>query len=761
MLRFCVLLLVGAYSMVLALQAPARSVALFVAVVALLSGRYRCSRPLAVFLLGWLISGLTAMQLASQQLDPALEGKTLVVRVQIADFAATRGDSLRFVAVPVSPAGLPAKIRLSWFDAGLEPAIGESWQLRVRLRRPRGFSNPGGFDYENWLFRSSIGATGYVLDGQLLEKGYAGPRASIVQLRARSAQRLQALLPPDEARAVLMAITVGAKHEVSPDAWSRYARTGTSHLMAISGLHIGLAGGLAYAVTWLLTALLLPRANLRVLSVVCTVPVVVGYAAISGLGIPAQRAALMSGLAVAGVLLRRPLRSVRQLALVCVLTIIVNPLIVWAPGFQLSFAAVAILLIAAGHWRGRPDGPAWHSKLSYRLRDLWSVQLLLLFGLFGLTAMQFGRAALLAPLVNMIVLPVFGFVSVPLGLGGLLMAGPTTAAGDLLLQLAHRSIRLVTYIIECADLLPLSRVSLASLSRAGHAAACLACVYVLLPRGWPGRGLAVVAVSVAILSRPAALPARCMELSVLDVGQGMSVVLRTRDHTVLFDTGPRFRGGADAAQLVVVPFLNHLAVNDVDLLIISHADLDHAGGVNTLLARKSVTAVVAGEVIPGLPAAEACHAGQVWQFNDMRLQVLHPRRDSAWSGNNASCVVLASLGRHRLLLTGDIESTVERMLADMPGVVDTVVVPHHGSNTSSSSPFVQALKPGLAIVSAGYRNRWGLPTPAVIDRWRSTGAQLVTTAEGGALSQRFCRGQVPAELRRHRSSSRRFWTQPL
>ncbi|MGI9261122.1 MAG: ComEC/Rec2 family competence protein, partial [Woeseiaceae bacterium] len=215
------------------------------------------------------------------------------------------------------------------------------------------------------------------------------------------------------------------------------------------------------------------------------------------------------------------------------------------------------------------------------------------------------------------------------------------------------------------------------------------------------------------------------------------------------------------AKLVTVPFLDNLAERKIDLLIVSHADLDHAGGVTTLLASKTIESVVTGEAIPQLPNATRCGVGQTWHFGQMQLRVLHPQPDSAWSGNNASCVLLVQLAEHRLLLTGDIESPVERLLTPALENVDVVIVPHHGSNTSSSLAFVQALRPRLALVSAGFGNRWGLPTPAVVDRWRSVGAEIAITANDGALSQRYCRGLEPGELRRNRVSARRFWTQPL
>ena len=265
-----------------------------------------------------------------------------------------------------------------------------------------------------------------------------------------------------------------------------------------------------------------------------------------------------------------------------------------------------------------------------------------------------------------------------------------------------------------------------------------------------------------VLHKPSVPPRDCVDLHVLDVGQGLTVVMRTSAHAVVYDAGPAFRSGTDTAALVTIPFLDALGIAEIDLLVVSHADLDHAGGFASLISAKSTGEVIAGEALSGAPAnVEPCVAGQRWILDALHLTVVHPGSDSAWHGNNASCVLLAAIGDQKVLLTGDIEAGVESFLVEHLPLANTVIVPHHGSNTSSSERFVNALRPQTAIVSTGYRNRWGFPKPGVVDRWRSVGSEVVNTAADGAVSQRICRGIPPAPLRRNRRDNRRFWSLPV
>jgi competence protein ComEC len=298
-------------------------------------------------------------------------------------------------------------------------------------------------------------------------------------------------------------------------------------------------------------------------------------------------------------------------------------------------------------------------------------------------------------------------------------------------------------------------------STMGRLSLAIILAWAVLPRAWPGRYAAVLGLVALLSARVAGPPEDCADVRMLDVGQGLAVVVRTRQRTLLYDTGAAFRGGSDMASRVVLPYLSSQGVRRIDRLVLSHSDIDHAGGAARILADVEVGEVLAGEP-DTVPIAAACRRGQAWRWDGVGFRVLHPGAGERRAGNDASCVVLVSAGDAGLLLSGDIEAGVERLLvaARVPGNVDAVVVPHHGSATSSSEAFVRVLAADLALVSAGYRNRWQLPRPEVVERWRSAGAAVLDTARDGAIAFRLCGKSGITKLERNRKRSRRVWYEP-
>jgi competence protein ComEC len=634
------------------------------------------------------------------------------------------------------------------------------------LRAPRGFANPHAFDYERWLFREKIGATGYAVSA---ERSVQQPMTgTLSRLRNHLLSRIHGLLPDDDARAVLLAITIGARQDVTRTQWDRYARSGTSHLMAISGLHVGLAAAGLYLVFRVLGAPLACGRNVRDPAVVAAALGATGYALISGLAVPAQRALLMVIIVTIAALLRRRQRFANVLALACLAILIAEPMATLAPGFQLSFFAVALLLWSLRQTRDSRHGqntPGLARLVSAPGR-LGSLQLTLLLGLIPVTVLEFGRIAWLAPFVNLVALPVFNFCTVPLALAGIALDGPFHVAGDALLHLSHQSIWPVLWIVERAAELPYADLQIVPLQGAMLAVLWCAALWALLPPHFPGRWIAWIAAMAVVLHRPERPPEDCMDVHVLDVGQGQAVVVQTRSHLAVVDTGPAFRSGSNTAALVLVPFIRSLGVSRVDTLLVSHADLDHAGGVATLLQHFPVDELLSGELLsvpgewPGRP--NRCETGQRWDWDGIEFRILHPGRDDAYTGNDASCVLEISAGEYRVLLAGDVESRVERQLLgrELLRTSQLVTVPHHGSRTSSSQAFVNALHARTAVVSAGFGNRWGFPKTEVVRRWQDSGAQVLTTATSGAVSQRICRTGGPAPAIEQRRVFRRYWHAP-
>ena len=726
-----------------------------IAALAVVVGARRRLRTLAAVVLIASAASLVATSRIADRIDREQTHVDVSTVFRIVDFPRVRTQSVGLVLQPLPLDGMPRRLRVTWYHGDATPQLGECWRFTVRLRRPRGFANPGGFDYEGWLFRNGIGATGYV-------RAAAGQadckRSWVSRLRAGAAERTASLLPADQAAAVLRAITVGTRDGLSPQQWERFAVTGTSHLMAISGMHIGLAAGASGSLCWALSALFRRRANHRTFAALCAALVALCYAIVSGFAIPARRACIMTMLACFAWCSRRRIPAWQVLGFAMIGVVVTSPVDALSPGFQLSFAAVALLI-----WHTKRVPRRSLSDKSQARVDLAeafvAVQFALLFGLLPLTAVLFGRAAWLAPLTNLLVLPIFSLVSVPLALTGLVLTGPLALVGDVLIWMAWHSLKIVLTIVDAAASLPRADLSTAGTHPfVGFAAVAVALVSVL-PVGWPGRGLlwvALLAVGAGIERR---LPAGCFDLHVLDVGQGFAAVVDVGDKTAVFDAGPAFRSGSDTGDLVVVPFLQALGKSHIDMLVVSHPDLDHAGGVASLLSALPARNVLAGG--HGFTLAQPfvpCVKGQFWRWSEVTFSVLHPGLAPPKNQNDGSCVLRIDTGAKTVLLTGDIEIGAERRLLRLPdlGAVDIVTVPHHGSKTSSHAGFVSRLSASVAIVSAGFGNRWGFPDSAVLARWEDSGATVYNTARSGAVSVRVCADGVRG-IREHRAASRRVW----
>jgi competence protein ComEC len=532
-------------------------------------------------------------------------------------------------------------------------------------------------------------------------------------------------------------------------------------LMAISGLHIGLAATGAFFLSWGLLAVFVRRRNVRDVALVTAIGLAFAYAELSGFAVPAKRAFLMAMLVAVAIILRRQIVAQHVLGIVCLLVLISNPLSIYAPGFMLSFLAVALLLWSSLTFNAVAEPQRLHpSRLMANVRILGRLQAVLLFGLMPVTIALFGRSSILAPLTNMIVVPVFSLVTVPASLLGLLFDGPLAGIGDLLLSIALASVNFVITIVNVVGNWSLAAFEPALRGMSVVLVSGATVVWAILPKGWPGRHLAFIALLATAIHKPASLPQGCVDLHVLDVGQGLAVILRTRNRVLVYDTGPSFQSGSSTAKLVIEPFLKSYGLRAIDMLVVSHADLDHSGGVEWLTDVFGVEQLRLGEELgENRPQGLPCHSGESWQWDGVHFEFLHPDRSGQWQGNDASCVLLVQAGEHKLLIPGDIEAKAERSITvrQVLPTVDLVVVPHHGSRTSSGVRFSAQLGPAIAVVSAGYHNRWGFPKPDVVARWESAGARVLTTAQSGAVSRQYCTDQNPGSLRRERVDAGRYW----
>ncbi|HNP65160.1 MAG TPA: DNA internalization-related competence protein ComEC/Rec2 [Woeseiaceae bacterium] len=727
--------------------------ALFVATVVMFLSR-RC-RYVALIMLGYLCFIVAGRTVIDHRLDARFEGDSMLAQVRIVDFPRPIGPSVTLLIEPVDDHRLPRRSRVSWYEPSALPKLGETWELELRLRRPRGHSNPGVFRLEDWMFREGIHASGYVVPGK---------RNRLLQSAAPNASRTFrhgfvefATTHGGDSAAVIVAVGIGARHLVSQAQWDRYARTGTSHLMAISGLHIGLAATSAFALLTLLFGCLRLRGNHLDRATGLSALIAGAYALVSGLAVPSQRATLMLVLAALAFVLRRRLDSPRVVTLAAILVYLADPLSILRPGFLLSFGAVVILLRYAQSTHDYASDRTPAGRLWTWLRSLTGMQFALLFGLLPLTTLYFSRVAILAPLANLIVVPLFSLVVVPATLLALGCYRWLPFLGRLALEIANASVTVIERLLAFIATVPFSSLSIAT-SGLHWLVVVLPVLWILLPRSFPGRWLALLAALALLTYRPASPRPGCFDLHVLDVGQGLAVILQTRTHTLLFDTGADYRGGGSASEQVILPFLQHRGIDAIDWLVVSHADNDHAGGVTTLLPLVRPGGIYAGEALPTTDALP-CVVGQQWQADGVSFRFIYPAGNRRPEGNDASCVLSVRVGRFRALLTGDIEAAAERDILERAvfSASDVVVIPHHGSLTSSTLPFVTRVRPRLAIASAGFANRWGLPRQEVVDRWQDTGARVVDTATSGAVSVSVCARDGIRHLRRNREAVQRFW----
>jgi competence protein ComEC len=723
------------------------------AVAAALLGAWALRRrPLACALaFGACVAAWTA--LAAQRaidgwLDPALEGEDLVVEGRVRGLPERLGELTRFELRTYRGPGprVPGLLRLSWYGDAPALAPGERWRLTVRLRRPRGSVNPGGFDYARWLLDAGIGATGYVRTFPPPQRvAPAGP--GLDRLRGALLARLERNLPPGQGAAVAVALAIGETGRISPQTWETLRRTGTVHLVAISGLHVTLLGGLAYALVrrgWPRIGRAARRVPAPVLAAPVAALVALAYAGLAGFAVPARRAALVFALAMAGLAARREVDLTRLLAVALWAVLLTDPLAPLGVGFWLSFGAVAaIAYLAAGRRRG--------GALREGIRVQAGLGILLavpVLGFFGLLA----PAGLPA---NLIAVPWVTLVSTPLALLAL-VAGGVSGLGPALGHAAAFNLEMLLHLLgACARSVPAWSwpVAPAPLLALG----LLGAVLLAMPRGAPGRAAGVLCVLVLALWRPPAPAPGEAWVSVLDVGQGLAAIVRTRHHALIYDTGPGYGGRLDAAQTALLPALRQSGLRRVDTLIVSHADGDHAGGLVSLRAGIAIGDILSGT--PGqVPGARACSGGQRWTWDGVTMRVLHPPADAMQADGNArSCVLRVDAG-DGLLLTGDIGAAQEAGLirAGLLERTAVVVAPHHGSGGSSSPAFVRAAAPRHVIFSAGYRNRYGHPPGRVRERYAAAGAACWCTAGHGAVHVRLAPRHPPV-LMALRASARRYW----
>ncbi|MCW8808015.1 MAG: DNA internalization-related competence protein ComEC/Rec2 [Rhodanobacter sp.] len=739
---------------------PPWCLALLLLAASLLAWRRPRWRWLAFLLLGVVWAAWRGGLAMDARLPRSLEGSDIVVVGRITGLPQVRRDASRFdlrvekATLDGKPLSLHGRLTVAWYvdPPALHPC--SRWRLLLRLRRPRGLLNPGGADSERSALERGIVATGYVRE-DIGNARLSAPAWCVDGVRDAVALGIAARVHSHHDAALLQAFSVGDTRGLEQHDWEVARANGVSHLIAISGFHVGVAAVFGVWLAMLIYALWprcgswLPRPQAQAAAALLAATV---YSALAGFGLPTVRTLLMIAVVALARCSRRASSGAQSLALAMVAILLVDPLAVLAAGFWLSFIGVAFLMLCL-QAQGR--------GLRAFLHELSAGQLVMTVALLPLTLWFFGQASLVGALSNLIAVPMVSFVIVPCALFGMLLLALCPPLASPVLRLAGLLAHAQWWLLEKMAHWPGAHWYLPSVTPWALLLALLGSLWLFLPRGVPMRWLGV------LLFLPLLLPSRTVPVDgafqvwVLDVGQGLSVLLRTRDHTLVYDAGARYPSGFDLGAAVVLPSIHALGIGRLDMLMISHGDNDHAGGARAVVDAFPQAVRHAGEParmsVPMLP----CHAGLAWQWDGVRFRVLSPLAGAAPGGksNDRSCVLLVEGRGGRMLLTGDISAAVEPQVAAAlgPGPEPVLLVPHHGSNRSSGAPFIAAVDPGLAVVSAGWRNRFGHPRPEVLARYAEAGVPVLNTAEEGALPLDFpADGSFVRELgwRRRR---RRYW----
>ena len=700
---------------------------------------------------GW--ANLRAHWRMADTLPSAWEERDIDVIAVVTDLpqAQQRGQRLRLDIEKTLTAGVhvPRRVQVNDYAEARVYQPGQRWRMTLRLKRPHATLNPHTFDAESWMLQQNIRATGQIRHAQLLQALVWHPAYLVDRLRLLLRQRMLATLQQRPYAGLVVALSIGDQSGIPQQQWQVFARTGLTHLVSISGLHVTLVAGLVAMLAgrcWRHRPQRLLWLPTRKLMLLCGALTALLYSLLAGFSIPTQRTLYMLAIAGWAMWSGRQLSIWRVWLLAAAVVLLFDPWAVLALGFWLSFGAVGCLLWASQHRLGKPH---W-------LRQWFQLQWLLMLGMAPALLWLFQQLPLVSPLANALAIPLIGSIATPLCLLGIVLPP--------VLLLAHWLIDVslipINWLAEWPPLLwqqatpPAWSLLLAS---AGI-------LWLSLPRGWPMRSLG------GLLLLPMLLPGNQppasgqLRLTMLDIGQGTALMLQTAHHNLLYDTGPAF-GTSDSGSRIILPWLRGEGLTRLDGLVLSHDDNDHTGGAASLLQQ-----IKPGWLLHSLPEAHPlltlrpaqslrCQAGQSWQWDGVRFEVLWPDvatiANPAIKDNDRSCVIRVDAACGSVLLTGDLERAGEQQLLAQPLRADVLLVPHHGSKTSSSQTFIDAVQPKLALVSAGYRNRFGHPRADVLQRYLDSGARIIRSDSSGAVTLRCQPGGWQTEALR--DTARRYW----
>ncbi len=692
------------------------------------------------------------------QLTPDFDNRISLVRGIVVGIPEVKSRririSLRVVEIEGYPKRLPRLMRLNWYQDKVVPNSGEYWQFEAKLRQPGGFLNPGGFDYEAWQFSKGIDATGYIRASNLNVKLSAASILSIDRWRSKLAEQIDQSCSECSNRGIIKALVLGFRGDIGTTQWARLQDSGTAHLIAISGLHIGLISALFYALgRWLWRHGLYSCGLSRTLtaSLLALLAATV-YAALAGFSLPTVRALVMLFTLFIASLSKNRINLLQSLSLVIIFILIVDPRVVSSTSFWLSISAV--LIIAFTQFRFADVG------IGFRLLVLQLNFSLVFIPLGILFFDQINPASFAA---NMVAIPVISIVVLPLVLGASFFALISAFAAHKLLLLADM---LLEWLMQYLDWLTASGFNSILVSQWPVALSLILLLLLstlLIPVASGLRKASVLLLLILLYWQPEKLKPGEYELTVFDVGMGTSVLVRTRNYSLVYDFGPGNSNGYSAADWGLTPYLQQKSIEIPDLLVVSHVDQDHSGGFRSYLDSYRPVRLLSGtptELQNRFALRHrvlSCHKYGDWSWDGVRFRFLSVDPADVSKTNNRSCILKIE-GYQSALLPGDIEASQEKRLLRKYGddlAAEILLAPHHGSATSSSLAFVKQVNPAHVIFTLSRGNRWGFPKDEVVSRYQSIGSNRFRSDKDGAIQLQSNRTGI--QVKRSRATRNRIW----
>jgi len=683
---------------------------------------------IAVFLLGFAWMSLFSNQIINAQVPNIHLNKPLLVQGKISQLPEQTHKKTKFIFEAQTP--FKGRLKLSWYGTNYPPLkTGDTWQLLVKLKRNNGYQNLGGFDYEKWLFYKQINATGYVRSSDSNHRLEENQTLSIDQLRQETRRSLRVFLKDLNFGGVINALIIGDRSFITDSHWELFQSTNTTHLSVISGLHIGLISGLVFLLTafiWKRCAPCTLRIPAQVMGSYFGILSALLYALIAGFSIPTGRAFIMASVVFISIILRRHHNVWQLYGIALLLTLMVNPVSIFSVGFWLSFYVVAVIIYGAGQHRDK----SWIYRLIY-------IQLLITLSTIPLIAWFFNTGSILSPIANLVAIPVFSFITTPLSLIGALFAlSNLTYLAEISFEISSQSLIALSYLLDYLKNFSFNLWHYTQSSSVDLILFISAIFIAILPKELKLRRLSLLILVLTLFSPTPKLSNNSALITVLDIGQGLSTLVQTRNHILLFDTGAAYPSGFNMGNSVINPYLKTKQIKYLDKIIISHGDNDHIGGLKSVLGEFNALEILTSVPDKITQTALRCNSGQTWQWDGVLFEILNPSENANFKGNNASCVLKVSTRKYSILLTGDIEKKAEKYLVKThKNKLDSTIMlsPHHGSKTSSTTAFLNAVSPDIIIISSGFKNRFNHPAKTITDRYNDHNIQSINTNCAGQI----------------------------